>query len=319
MNLNYSELIQVTPDLNRSIEYSYDSIKNFKSGIPAQGSNVYYGKCCFIDDVTYNFTSVNHSYIILRTAEIVDITSNLKYSIKFPTEDLFIKSIRSVLDSLIFITIDVLFIEFFKVVLGNFDCRSNLFLDGTSFEGVNTFIEERIRWGVKDLGKASEIQHMRYHIQEYVRAAIDYITWAKLTYPHNSSINPSKFRLPGFSRYDLDGKTGNILFTHPDGTVTIVQRPSPYTGFKIYDAKGAPFEYSDELREWMRRDEPKEIWDRPYPKFKRLRVAYADPTEQAKLQSKTILTYIIWGTIFCGTACYAIFKNGQPLLDLILS
>ena len=42
----------------------------------------YYGKCCFIDDVTYNFTSVNHSYIILRTAEIVDITSNLKYSIK---------------------------------------------------------------------------------------------------------------------------------------------------------------------------------------------------------------------------------------------
>lgn len=179
--------------------------------------------------------------------------------------------------------------------------------------------------GAKGLGEASEIDWMRYHIQENLRNIIDGISWREkrkeITYPCDSPLRPSKVRLPGFARYDLDGKTGNILFTHPDGTVIIVPRASPYTGFKIYDEKGAPFEYSDELRDWMRRNgkEPREIWDRPCPKFKRLRVEHVDPTERAKLNSKNLLSYLIWGTVFCGTVCYTMFKNAQPILDLVLN
>ena len=42
----------------------------------------------------------------------------------------------------------------------------------------------------------------------------------------------------------------------------------------------------------------------------------ADSTD---LNSKNLLSYLIWGTVFCGTVCYTMFKNAQPILDLVLN
>ena len=78
-------------------------------------------------------------YIILRTAQILDIRSN---QIELPDENLFVDVVKFLLEAVIFVTLDILVIDFFQTESGIFDSRSNLFKNETRFEGLNMFIEE---------------------------------------------------------------------------------------------------------------------------------------------------------------------------------
>jgi hypothetical protein len=89
----------------------------------------------------------------------------------------------------------------------------------------------------------------------------------------------------------------------------------------LYDQHGNRFEYSDDMHEWGRSPSstPEIAWTRPHLKLQPLRnlLQYSDPVEQAKSESKKILSYIVWGSVLCGMTCYAIFANAKPILDLV--
>jgi hypothetical protein len=333
MRDNYPELVSSKMELTSSVNVSYQQVNHFVLAVPKQGHDIYYGKCCLIGDVVHTFSSTNPTYIVLRTAQILDMRSPMKPLVELPSEIL-LTGLSSLLDTVIFVTLDTLFINVFKATLGTFDSRYNLFMDETVFQEVNMLIEQLTRWGVewavKGPGFITESEYSRFFIQEYLRDRLDGIFCMEKTlqnknikYPPYSKLRLPKMTLTGFARYDFDPKTGKILFTHPDGTTSVVERPSPYTGFQLYDQHGKCFEYSDDMHEWRKDPSrfPKVVAKGPCLKLEPLRdlLKYSDPVEQAKSKSKKILSYIVWGTILCGTTCYTIFEKAQPLLGLVLN
>jgi len=96
--------------------------------------------------------------------------------IELPSEIL-LTGLSSLLDTLIFVTLDTLFINVFKVTLGTFDSRYNLCMDGTGFQDLNMLIEEltqwRVKWAVKGTGLMTESEYSRFFIQEHLRDKIN--------------------------------------------------------------------------------------------------------------------------------------------------
>jgi hypothetical protein len=124
----------------------------------------------------------------------------------------------------------------------------------------------------------TESEYSRFFIQEHLRDKINGIFSMEKTlekknikYPPYSNVRLPKMTLKGFARYDFDPKTGKILFTAPDGITSIVERPSPYTGFQSYDQHGNRFEYSDDMHEWKRLPCRDIAWAGPRPKLEPLR------------------------------------------------
>jgi hypothetical protein len=89
----------------------------------------------------------------------------------------------------------------------------------------------------------------------------------------------------------------------------------------LYDQRGNRFEYSDDMHEWRRLPCRDIAWTGPRPKLEPLcnLLQYSDPVEQAKLESKKILSYIVWGSVLRETTRSAIFANAKPILDLVFN
>jgi hypothetical protein len=99
-------------ELIDSVKYSHQQVDHFILAVPKQGHDVYYGKYCLIGDAVYTFNSINPMYIILRTAQILDIRSN---QIELPDENLFVDVVKFLLEAVIFVTLDILVIDFFRL------------------------------------------------------------------------------------------------------------------------------------------------------------------------------------------------------------
>jgi hypothetical protein len=174
-----------------SVKYSHQQVDHFILAVPKQGHDVYYGKYCLIGDAVYTFNSINPMYVILRTAQILDIRSN---QIELPDENLFVDVVKFLLEAVIFVTLDILVIDFFKTESGIFDFRSNLFRNETRFEGLNMFIEE-LMGGQRY--RITESEYFRFHIQEYIRSIIDGIfSTEKILAKNKISYPPYGSRLP---------------------------------------------------------------------------------------------------------------------------
>jgi hypothetical protein len=159
MRDNYPDFVSSKMELTSNANFSYQQVNHFVLAVPKQGDDVYYEKCCLIGDVVYTFDYSNPTYVVLRTAQILDMRSTMKPPIDLPSEVL-LTGLSSLLDTVIFITLDILFINVFKATLGTFDSRYNLFMNGTIFEELNMLIEELTQWGVnwevKDTGLMTE-------------------------------------------------------------------------------------------------------------------------------------------------------------------
>jgi hypothetical protein len=141
MRDNYPDFVSSKIELTSSVNFSYQQVNHFVLAVPKQGHDVYYGKCCLIGDVVHTFNSINLTYVVLRTAQSLDMRSPMRPPIELPSEIL-LTGLSSLLDTLIFVTLDTLFINVFKATLGTFDSRYNLFMDGTGFQDLNMLIEE---------------------------------------------------------------------------------------------------------------------------------------------------------------------------------
>ena len=75
------------------------------------------------------------------------------------------------------------------------------------------------------------------------------------------------------------------------------------------------------MHEWRRLPCRDIAWTGPRPKLEPLcnLLQYSDPVEQAKLESKKILSYIVWGSVLRDTTRSAIFANAKPILDLVFN
>ena len=82
---NYPDFVFSKLELTSSVNFSYQQVNHFVLAVPKQGHDVYYGKCC---RRVHTFNSINPTYVVLRTAQNLNMRSPMRPPIELPSENL---------------------------------------------------------------------------------------------------------------------------------------------------------------------------------------------------------------------------------------